>query len=74
MENDIQDFDQPDYFDHYERCNKLDPSHYDFQESNTYFTSPYHSRNEKRVDFSFVQVENQYILRICQIKAGMYLL
>ena len=65
--NDLQDFDQPDYFDYYERCTKLDPSHFDF-----YYLKDYKRSypDEKKVIFQQVQMENQYILRLCPAKAG----
>ena len=65
--NDLQDFDQPDYFDYYERCTKLDPSHFDF-----YYLKDYQRffPHETKVIFQQVQMENQYILRLCPAKAG----
>ena len=64
--NNIQDFDQPYYFDYYERCNKLDPSHFDYHSSLTY------SRNGQKVSFRHVEEQNQYILRICGCNKGMF--
>ena len=61
----IQDFEQPSYFNYFERCNKLDPDHFQYHSSLPY------DPNESIVGFRHV-VEDEYILRLCGCRRGVY--
>ena len=60
----IQDFEQPSYFNFFERCNKLDPDHF------VYHSSLPYDPNETIVGFRHV-VEDEYILRLYGCRRGM---
>ena len=60
----IQDFEQPSYFNYFERCNKLSPDHF------VYHSSLPYDPNETIVGFRHV-VEDDYILRLCGCRRGV---